>query len=56
VRTLASQPTRVFTKDELLRSIWGFRTLGSNRRKVSDGTLAVTSQGQVRPEGPVPPA
>ena len=32
VRTLASDPTRVFTKDELLRTIWGFRTLGSNRR------------------------
>ena len=31
VRTLASDPTRVFTKDELLRTIWGFRTLGSNR-------------------------
>jgi DNA-binding response OmpR family regulator len=30
-RTLASEPTRVFTKDELLRSIWGFRTLGSTR-------------------------
>jgi DNA-binding response OmpR family regulator/signal transduction histidine kinase len=31
VRTLASDPTRVFTKDELLRSIWGFRTLGTTR-------------------------
>jgi DNA-binding response OmpR family regulator len=31
VRALASEPTRVFTKDELLRSIWGFRTLGSTR-------------------------
>jgi DNA-binding response OmpR family regulator len=35
VRALASEPTRVFTKDELLRSIWGFRTLGSTRRKAS---------------------
>ena len=26
-----SDPTRVFTKDELLRTIWGFRTLGSTR-------------------------
>ena len=32
-RTLASDPTRVFTKDELLRTIWGFRTMGSNRRR-----------------------
>ena len=31
VRALASDPTRVFTKDELLRTIWGFRTLGSTR-------------------------
>jgi DNA-binding response OmpR family regulator len=31
VRTLASDPTRVFSKDELLRTIWGFRTLGSTR-------------------------
>ena len=31
VRTLASDPTRVFTKDELLRTIWGFRTKGSTR-------------------------
>ena len=25
LRTLASEPTRVFTKDELLRDVWGFR-------------------------------
>jgi DNA-binding response OmpR family regulator len=31
VRTLASDPTRVFTKDELLRTIWGFRAAGSTR-------------------------
>jgi DNA-binding response OmpR family regulator len=30
-RALAADPTRVFTKDELLRTIWGFRTLGSTR-------------------------
>jgi DNA-binding response OmpR family regulator len=28
VRTLASDPTRVFTKHQLLRTIWGFRTRG----------------------------
>ncbi len=31
VRTLASDPTRVFKKEELLRSIWGFRALGTTR-------------------------
>jgi DNA-binding response OmpR family regulator len=31
LRTLATDPTRVFSKDELLRSLWGFRTNGSTR-------------------------
>jgi DNA-binding response OmpR family regulator len=29
--TLAAQPTRVFTKEELLRDVWGFRSLGRTR-------------------------
>jgi DNA-binding response OmpR family regulator len=31
LRTLALDPTRVYTKDELLRNIWGYRQLGSTR-------------------------
>jgi DNA-binding response OmpR family regulator len=31
LRTLASSPTRVFTKEELLRDVWGFRARGSTR-------------------------
>jgi DNA-binding response OmpR family regulator len=31
LRTLAADPTRVFTKDELLRSLWGFRATSSTR-------------------------
>ena len=31
LRTLASAPTRVFTKEELLRDVWGFRSLGRTR-------------------------
>ena len=31
LRTLVADPTRVFTKDELLRSIWGYRARGSTR-------------------------
>ena len=31
LRTLASDPTRVFTKEELLRDVWGFRTMGTTR-------------------------
>lgn len=31
LRTLATDPTRVFSKDELLRSLWGFRANGATR-------------------------
>jgi DNA-binding response OmpR family regulator len=31
LRTLVSEPTKVFTKEELLRSIWGYRARGSTR-------------------------
>lgn len=31
LRTLAIDPTRVFTKMELLRDVWGFRSLGRTR-------------------------
>ena len=47
VRTLASDPTRVFTKDELLRTIWGFRTLGSNRREARY-RMGVTAEDAIR--------
>ena len=31
LRTLASDPTRVFSKQELLRDVWGFKSLGRTR-------------------------
>jgi DNA-binding response OmpR family regulator len=31
LRMLASEPTRVFTKEELLRDVWGFKLMGSTR-------------------------
>jgi DNA-binding response OmpR family regulator len=31
LRALAAQPTRVWTKEELLRSVWGFKAMGSTR-------------------------
>ena len=31
LRALAAEPTRVLTKAELLRDVWGFRTLGTTR-------------------------
>src|SRR4051812_17692347 len=31
LRALAADPTRVFTKEELLRDVWGFRSLGATR-------------------------
>ena len=32
LRTLASSPTRVFTKEELLRDVWGFRARARRAR------------------------
>jgi DNA-binding response OmpR family regulator len=31
LRALAAEPTRVLTKDELLRDVWGFRSRGTTR-------------------------
>ena len=31
LRTLATEPARVFTKEELLRDVWGYRSLGRTR-------------------------
>jgi len=31
LRALAAEPTRVYTRDELLRGVWGFKTLGATR-------------------------
>lgn len=31
LRTLAAEPSRVFTKEELLRDVWGFRSMGRTR-------------------------
>jgi len=31
LRALAAEPTRVFTKAELLRDVWGFRSTGRTR-------------------------
>jgi DNA-binding response OmpR family regulator len=31
LRALAGDPTRVFTKEELLRDVWGFRSMGRTR-------------------------
>src|SRR5437763_7420703 len=34
LRTLATEPTRVFSKEELLRTVWGFRSMGISLLKV----------------------
>jgi DNA-binding response OmpR family regulator len=31
LRALAAEPTRVFTREELLRGVWGFRSIGATR-------------------------
>ena len=42
LRTLASEPTRVFTKEELLRGVWGFRSRA--RRGLSTRTRAACAR------------
>jgi len=31
LRALVAEPTRVFTREELLRDVWGFRAIGQTR-------------------------
>ena len=31
LRALAAEPTRAFTREELLRGVWGYRTMGATR-------------------------
>jgi DNA-binding response OmpR family regulator len=31
LKALGAEPTRVFTKEELLRDVWGFRSMGTTR-------------------------
>ena len=31
LRALSGEPTRVFTREELLRGVWGFRAMGQTR-------------------------
>src|SRR3954452_10363118 len=42
LRTLATEPTKVWTKEELLRSIWGFRSMGSYRRLRQENRCVVS--------------
>ena len=45
LRALAGDPTRVFTKDELLRDVWGFRALGHDAHA---GLARLPAAGQAR--------
>jgi DNA-binding response OmpR family regulator len=50
LRALAEEPTRVYTREELLMGVWGFRAVGSARKlciHVSQAT-AVTRQAAAR--------
>jgi DNA-binding response OmpR family regulator len=46
LRALAAEPTRVLTKAELLRDVWGFRTLGTTRTLDSHACRLRTKLGQ----------
>jgi DNA-binding response OmpR family regulator len=48
LRTLAEEPTRVFTREELLRGVWGFQSLGATRTLDSHASRL---RGKLRPAG-----
>jgi hypothetical protein len=52
---LASDPRRVFTKDELLRDVWGFRSTGGKRRIYPFGRSRLTSAASRQPARGRPP-
>jgi DNA-binding response OmpR family regulator len=65
LRVLAGEPTRVFTKAELLRTVWGYRSVGTNRCslrfpcgswKARDGWLHPRLAGRWPARGSVPVA
>jgi len=49
LRTLASEPRRVFTKDELLRDVWGFKSMGAYANARLAREPASEKAGSVRP-------
>ena len=51
LRALASEPTRVFTKQELLRDVWGFSSLGRTRTLDSHASR-LRRKLECRAEGP----
>jgi DNA-binding response OmpR family regulator len=48
LRTLAEEPTRVFTKEELLRDVWGFKLMGTSRRSPMICAVAFTREEHSR--------
>ena len=45
LRALAAAPTRVFTKEELLRDVWGYRSMGATRTLDSPRVPAAAEAG-----------
>jgi DNA-binding response OmpR family regulator len=51
LRALAAEPTRVYTREELLRGVWGFKALGTTRTLDSHASrlrLKLSSAGEAR--------
>ena len=48
---LAAEPARVFTKEQLLRDVWGYRSLGSKRRLCGAASGLLTERSDKRPGG-----
>jgi hypothetical protein len=49
LRALAEEPTRVYTREELLMGVWGFRAVGNARKlciHISQATAGHTASGR----------
>jgi hypothetical protein len=49
LHTLAGDPTRVFTKEELLRDVWGFKLMGTSRHGPMIWAFAFTGGCRTNP-------
>lgn len=50
LRLLATEPSKVFTKEEILRTVWGYRSLGTTRTLDSHACRLRSKLGAVRGE------
>jgi DNA-binding response OmpR family regulator len=56
LHALAGDPTRVFTKEELLRDVWGFKLMGTSRRSPMSCVVVFRTREAADATAPAPVA